>query len=62
MKSTNHDLKIVNIEKALAEFAHGQMHDEHTVALIYRLKQRRPEGFASRNRRRRFHNPGDELT
>ena len=61
MKASNRDFRTYkpgDIEKKLAEYAHGQMHDEHTIALIVRLKRDRPAGFISRNRRLiTLHNP-----
>lgn len=52
MKATNHDLKTLHIDATLAEVAEDLMKDEHTQAIVYRLKQDRPEGFVSRNQRR----------
>lgn len=52
MKATHHDHKTLHIDATLSEVAEDLMKDEHTHAVVYRLKQDRPEGFVSRNRRR----------
>jgi len=61
MRATNHDLKLKgpDVEALLAQYAHGQMFDEHTIALIARLKRDRPEGFVSRNKRRDAMDPSN---
>lgn len=57
MKATNHDLKTLH-PYALRDACKELMEtDPDLCAIVCDLKARKPEPFASRNRRRRLHEP-----